>query len=99
MVRIRKWDSELLQSSLTAVRRSEKTAPVRAMKPSLTHKPQQGIFQAVYTRLTWDQSIIEGVATRISSTPLLTNPEIHTHEPYGSNSHNTYCPPMLNVAA
>ena len=99
MVRIRRWNSELLQSSPTAVRRSEKTAPVRAMKPGLTHKPQQGIFQAVYTRPTWSQSstrfivwklwnnndvhIIEWVAASVSSAPLLTNLEIHTHEPCG----------------
>ena len=115
MVRIRRWNSELLQSSPTAFRRSKKTAPVKAMKPGLTYKPQQGIFQAVYTRPTWAQSstrfivwklwnnndihIIEWVAARVSSAPLLTNLELHTHEPCGSNSCNIYLPPTLNLAA
>ena len=115
MVRIRRWNSELLQSSPTAVRRSKKTAPVKAMKPGLTHKPQQGIFQAVYTWPTWSQSstrfvvwklwnnndvhIIKWVAASVSSAPLLTNQELHTHEPCGSNSSNIYLPPILNLAA
>jgi hypothetical protein len=34
---------------------------MRAMKPGLTNNPQQGIFQAVYTRQTLAQSSIDAI--------------------------------------